>query len=102
MVNGEIQAIVFTSAPQVRILFDLASKLGVSESLSQALRNNVVIASIGEVTNKALLERGLAPKILPKQPKMASMAQAVAEFFSSNASSSGRGRRSAPGEGGNS
>ena len=82
IVSGEIQVIVFTSAPQVRILFDLASKLGVSDSLNQALKSSVVIASIGEVTNRALREQGLSPRILPKQPKMASMAQAVGEFFS--------------------
>ena len=33
LLNGEIQAIAFTSAPQVRVLFDLAAKLGISESL---------------------------------------------------------------------
>jgi uroporphyrinogen-III synthase len=80
--NGEIHAIAFTSAPQVRMLFQLASQLGISDSLTRALEGTVVIASIGEVTNRALAEKGLVPKIVPKQSKMGSMAQAVGEFFS--------------------
>lgn len=89
ILNGEIQVIAFTSAPQVRMLFDLGLQLGISDSLARALKGNVVIASIGEVTNRALGEKGLVPKIVPKQSKMRSMAQAVGEFFSSNPSPSG-------------
>lgn len=78
---GEVQVMAFTSAPQVRMLFDIASQLGMSENLQQSLKNNVTLASIGEVTSDALREKGLVAKILPKQPKMASLAQAVADFF---------------------
>ena len=91
LLNGEIQVIAFTSAPQVRVLFDLAAQLGISDSLDRALKTKVVIASIGEVTNRALEERGLAAKIVPNQSKMGAMAQAVAEFFSKNPSPPGRG-----------
>ena len=80
ILDGQIQVIAFTSAPQVRILFDFASQLGVAEPLEKALRS-VVIASIGEVTSRALAERGLDSKIVPKQSKMGAMAQAVAEHF---------------------
>jgi uroporphyrinogen-III synthase len=90
LLSGEIQVIAFTSAPQVRVLFDLAGKLKISDSLNRAL-NKVVIASIGEVTNRALAEKGLAAKIVPAQSKMGSLAQAVAEYFSEDASPSGKG-----------
>jgi uroporphyrinogen-III synthase len=88
LLNGEIQVIAFTSAPQVRVLFDLADQLGIADSLDRAL-NNVVIASIGEVTSRALQEKGLRAKIVPSQSKMAALAQAVADFFSKNPSASG-------------
>jgi len=94
--SGEIQVIAFTSAPQVRVLFDLAEQLGISDSLDRALKTKVVIASIGEVTNRALEEKGLAAKIVPTQSKMGSMAQAVAEYFSKNPSPSGRGLDEGP------
>ena len=81
IMNREIQVLAFTSAPQVHMLFDIASQLGISAELEQALNNGVVIASIGEVTSRALGGKGLVPAIVPEQPKMKPMAQAVAEYF---------------------
>jgi len=63
------------------MLFDIASELGLSTELERTLKDDFVIASIGEVTSRALGERGLLPQIVPKQSKMGSMAQAVADFF---------------------
>jgi uroporphyrinogen-III synthase len=80
VVNGEIQVIAFTSAPQVQMLFDFARQLGRSEDVRTKLKD-IVIASVGEVTNRALEKEGLAPKILPKQPKMGALAQAIADYF---------------------
>jgi uroporphyrinogen-III synthase len=82
IMNGEVQVIAFTTAPQVRMLFDFAQKLGCSEALASHLRNKVVVASIGEVTSRALGEQGLVPKIVPNQSKMGVLAQAVADYFS--------------------
>ena len=85
ILNKEVKVIAFTSAPQVRMLFDFAQQLGHADALKAALKNNVIIASIGEVTNRALGEEGLAPKIVPKQLKMGALAQAVADYFERNA-----------------
>ena len=81
LLNGEAKVIAFTTATQVGMLFDFARQLGHSEALRTALRNNVVIASVGEITSRALGEQGLVPKIVPKQPKMGTLAQAVADYF---------------------
>ena len=81
IMNREIQVLAFTSAPQVHMLFDIASQLGISAELEQALNNGVVIASIGEVTSRALGGKGLVPAIVPEQPKMKPMAQSVADYF---------------------
>jgi uroporphyrinogen-III synthase len=81
ILNGEIKVVAFTSAPQVRMLFDIASQLDKAEKLNTSLQSGVAIASIGEVTNRALEEKGITAQIGPKQPKMASLAQAVAEYF---------------------
>lgn len=85
ILNGEVRVIAFTSAPQVRMLFDFAYQFGKSEALAAALKSSVVIASIGEVTGRALGEQGLVPKIVPKQPKMGALAQAVADYFGGKA-----------------
>jgi len=82
IMNGEVQAVAFTSAPQVRMLFDFAQQLGRSHALANHLNNKVVVASIGEVTSRALGEQGLVPKIVPNQSKMGALAQAVADYFS--------------------
>jgi uroporphyrinogen-III synthase len=81
ILDGEVKVVAFTSAPQVRMLFDIASQFGKAETLGKRLQSDVTIASIGEVTNRALEENGITAKIGPKQPKMASLAQAVADFF---------------------
>jgi len=80
IVEGKIHVIAFTSGPQVHMLFDSATQLGMGESLQDALQRTT-IASIGEVTNRALAERNLAPAIVPGQAKMGALAQAVAEYF---------------------
>ena len=81
LLDGKIQVVVFTSTPQVRMLFDFATQAGVAEALENALRRGVTIASIGEVTNRALAARNLTPKIVPAQSKMGALAQAVADYF---------------------
>jgi uroporphyrinogen-III synthase len=81
VLNGEAKVIAFTTAEQVRMLFDFAHQLGHSEALRTALKDNVVIAAIGDVTSRALGEQGLVPKIVPKQPKMGALAQEVADYF---------------------
>ncbi len=81
IVKGRIGLVAFTSAPQVRMLFDLAAQIGQSEPLRHALKNNVTIASIGEVTSRALAENGLTPEIVPQQSKMGALAQTVADFY---------------------
>jgi uroporphyrinogen-III synthase len=55
------------------------------ESLERALQSSVIIASIGEVTSRALAERNLTAAIVPAQSKMGALAQAVAEYFSKRA-----------------
>jgi uroporphyrinogen-III synthase len=80
IVEGQVQVVVFTSAPQVGMLFDFATQLGMTEGLEKALKT-VAIASIGEVTSRAIAEKKLAPAIVPAQSKMAALAQAVAEYF---------------------
>ena len=81
ILDGQVQVIAFTSAPQVRMLFDFAAQLDLANQLEKALKTSVVIASIGEAPSRALEERNLVPKIVPGQSKMGAMAQAVAEFF---------------------
>jgi uroporphyrinogen-III synthase len=83
MLDGQIRVVAFTSAPQVQILFDFAAQLDLVEPLERALRTAIVIASIGEVTSRALAKRNLTPAIVPAQTKMGALVQEVAKYFES-------------------
>jgi uroporphyrinogen-III synthase len=81
IIDGHIQVIAFTSAPQVGMLFDFAAQLGATNDLATALQTRLAVASIGEVTSRALQAKGVAPGIVPSQSKMAALVQAVREHF---------------------
>jgi uroporphyrinogen-III synthase len=81
VIGGDIQVIAFTSAPQVGMLFDFAAQLGATDTLAAALQTRLAVASIGEVTTRALNARGVTPEIVPEQSKMAALVQAVREHF---------------------
>jgi uroporphyrinogen-III synthase len=81
IIDGQIKVIAFTSAPQVGMLFDFAGQLGSTDALASALQTRLTVASIGEVTTRALQARGVTPKIVPAQSKMAALVQAVREHF---------------------
>jgi uroporphyrinogen-III synthase len=63
------------------MLFDFATQLGMADALQNALKNKVTIASVGEVTSRALAELNLTPAVVPAQSKMGPLAQAVADYF---------------------
>ena len=81
IVGGQIQVIAFTSAPQVGMLFDVAAQLGMADALSKAIQAHVTVASIGEVTSRALKDKGITARIVPAQAKMRALAEAVGEHF---------------------
>jgi uroporphyrinogen-III synthase len=86
LLGGQIEVITFTSAFQVHFLFEAADGLGSGSDLTNRLNSGTIVASIGDVTTRALGERGVAPKITPKEPKMASLVNAIAEFFEKRSS----------------
>jgi uroporphyrinogen-III synthase len=81
IIDKQIDVITFTSAPQVRSLFETSESLGLSSRLVSSLKSGTIVASIGEVTNRALQTHGVTAAITSPEPKMGPMANAVAEFF---------------------
>ena len=82
LLGGEVDAIIFTSAPQVASLFSVAEGAGRSADLTDAFNGRISVAAVGEVTQRALVHRGIAVRILPKSPKMGPLADAVVDYFS--------------------
>ena len=81
LVGGTVDVVTFTSAPQIRSLFRAAEKSGLHEALRAALGRKVMIAAVGDVTRRALRERGLDAAIRPDVPKMGPLARAIADHF---------------------
>jgi uroporphyrinogen-III synthase len=64
MARGQIDVIAFTSAPQVRWLFDVARATDREEKLPAALQKTIV-AAIGPVVSAELARHGITAAIMP-------------------------------------
>lgn len=75
---GRVHALVVTSAPQVRNLFQVARDLGLEQDLQVALRDQVFLASVGSVASVSLQERDLAPGLVAHPPRLGALLRALA------------------------
>lgn len=80
LVDGQLDAIAFTSQIQCRYLFEAAASLGQSSQLARALGGQVIVAAIGPVCASALRAHGVTPDVLPARPKMGSLMTALADY----------------------
>jgi uroporphyrinogen-III synthase len=81
IVDRTLHAITFTSATQVPFLFQVADRLADPALFRKRLKQDVIVASVGEVTSRALREFGVEPHVTPSEPKMGPMVKALAEFL---------------------
>lgn len=90
VIEGEVDALPFTSAPAATNLLDRAERTGRGEQLREALRERVFLACVGPVT-AAPIERAGLPHLLAERPRTASLVRLVAEQLPARA---GRTRNS--------
>jgi uroporphyrinogen-III synthase len=81
LAQGKVDAIAFTSQPQVPNLLTIASRAGKEESLRESLNGPVVVASVGPVCSRRLREAGIKVDVEPEHPHMGNLVLAVAEYF---------------------
>jgi uroporphyrinogen-III synthase len=74
--RSAVDAVVFTSAVQVRHLFAVAERMGRAAELP-ALMGRLIIASIGPVCSRALAERGITPTFEADPPKLGPLVAAL-------------------------
>ena len=77
----EVDAVIFTSQVQMKHMLRVASEMGFEPSLRDALKLDVVVASVGPVCSAALREAGIEPHVEPVSPKMGPLVAALAEHF---------------------
>jgi uroporphyrinogen-III synthase len=79
--QGKVDAIAFTSQPQVPNLLTIAGHAGKEASLRESLNGPVVVASVGPVCSRRLREAGIKVDVEPEHPHMGNLVLAVAEHF---------------------
>lgn len=73
IVQREVDAVAFTSGPQVRFLAAYAASQGKLEQMQQAFRDGVIPASVGKVTANAMREEGIEARVVPEEEKMGAL-----------------------------
>lgn len=63
---GSVDALVFTSSPQIDRLFDVAKERGLTESLHEGLKR-ACVAAVGPVVRDNLERRGVTVGVCPEQ-----------------------------------
>ena len=76
--HGQIDAVVFTSAAQVRNVFAVAAQRDAAEQLRQSL-NAVLVASIGPVCTQALRAAGVKVSLEASPPKLGPLVEMLAK-----------------------
>jgi uroporphyrinogen-III synthase len=72
LARSAVDAVVFTSAVQVKHLFAVAERMSRAAELPALLRG-LIVASIGPVCSRALEERGITPTFEADPPKLGSL-----------------------------
>lgn len=71
--NHQCDAVCFTTATQVRSLFDYARKHHLLEDIVKCFRENTLAAAVGKVTAEALREEGVNRLLVPEHERMGAM-----------------------------
>ena len=86
--RGSVDAIAFTSQPQVGNLLTIAAKADKEAELRSALgagsrpgENGVVVASVGPVCSRRLREADIPVDVEPDHPHMGNMVLALADYW---------------------
>jgi uroporphyrinogen-III synthase len=92
LLAARIDALVVTSQVQVRHLFEVAGRKGLTAALPELLLGRVVVAAVGPVAARALREHGIRVDLEPEHPKMGPLVRDLASYFERLPLRSGGGR----------
>ncbi|NMO94504.1 uroporphyrinogen-III synthase [Paenibacillus lemnae] len=84
ILDGKVDAVAFTSAPQFRFLAEYARGQGLFEPLVQAFEGPVAACAVGKVTAQGLVEEGIEARVVPQEERMGSMLVALGRYFASS------------------
>lgn len=84
ILNGRVDAVAFTSAPQARFLLEHAEAAGQSGALLHAFAGPVLAVSVGRITAEPLKDAGVERIVMPEQERMGSMFIELGRFVTAN------------------
>jgi uroporphyrinogen-III synthase len=84
MLGHEIDAVCFTTAVQVRSLFDFARENEILNNLLNCFQENVAAVAVGKVTAEALKEEGVERVIAPELERMGAMIVELSNYYTNN------------------
>ncbi|MBJ6362651.1 uroporphyrinogen-III synthase [Paenibacillus sp. GCM10012307] len=83
--EGAIDAVCFTTAVQVRYLYEFARQHGYADRLTDSFNTRVLAAAVGRVTADALREAGVERLVAPELERMGAMLVEVARYYQQQA-----------------
>ncbi|WP_409298917.1 uroporphyrinogen-III synthase [Peribacillus sp. SCS-26] len=82
LLTGELDVFCFTTAVQVRVLFEFALERGFHGKLVQAFQSTMVTAAaVGKVTAEALRDEGVEKLFVPEHERMGAMIMGLGQYF---------------------
>ncbi|WP_434749063.1 uroporphyrinogen-III synthase [Paenibacillus amylolyticus] len=84
IIQHQLDAVAFTSGPQIRFLTEYAASQGKLEQMLTAFKEGVVPASVGKVTANAMREEGIEALVVPEDEKMGALIVELGRYFAAN------------------
>jgi uroporphyrinogen-III synthase len=84
LLRHELDAVCFTTAIQVRSLFDYAKKNDIFNSLVNCFKEETLAVAVGKVTGEALKEEGIERFVIPEHERMGAMIIELSRYYSKN------------------
>lgn len=81
LLEKEVDAICFTSAVQVRSLFNFARENNCINSLLHSFQTTTLATAVGKVTAEALKEEGVDRIIIPENERMGAMVVELSQYY---------------------
>jgi uroporphyrinogen-III synthase len=81
LMEGSVDAVCFTTAIQVRSLFDYAREKGYLKEVQAIFKDRTVATAVGKVTAEALVEEGIERIVVPQHERMGAMIIELVHYF---------------------
>lgn len=81
LIEGEVDAVCFTTRVQVEYLFDYARETERHDEVKSVFEHGVLAAAVGKVTAEALRGEGVERIIVPEKERMGAMIVEIAHYY---------------------